>query len=410
MKQPTEFNLNDAVAQWREALCQSSELRGCDLDELESHLRDSVATLEARGLSTGEAFLLGTRRVGNTGDLGAEFAKLNPGLAWRSRAFWAMLGILAYLAVGGLARVFSDAVIVAGGHFNTGGLALGWLATACRLVVILLALAWGPGSDRPAPRLAPRAAGPTLTKPRCRPRHPRPADCGFEDRPHNLLVAVQVSQLSATALGQAYIVGAWIDQLAPIAILSILLIACLRLRPRAELASGRPWLLLLVVAAVAGLAPGCGKKAEPVTSGPPAAEARGQTALEQSMALWTAGKSDESVTKFMSVDWSARPLFSSGAILNYSEAQFMALPQGTRDKINQQLIDDLGVLKALGTHVADMGKAALAQGDKAQAEKYFALLQSCGEALDQPDRTLLAQLVGRALKNRAASERSGAKN
>src|SRR5215471_903874 len=59
-----EFNLNDAFRLWREQLSQSPHFRPENLDELESHLRDSVTVLQSKGLSADEAFLIGTRRVG----------------------------------------------------------------------------------------------------------------------------------------------------------------------------------------------------------------------------------------------------------------------------------------------------------------------------------------------------------
>ena len=58
----TEFDLSDGVRRWRESLSGSPALSAGDLDELESHLRDSIASLEACGLSAREAFWVGTSR------------------------------------------------------------------------------------------------------------------------------------------------------------------------------------------------------------------------------------------------------------------------------------------------------------------------------------------------------------
>ena len=51
METTTSFDLNRAIQSWRENLAQSPAFRGENLNELESHLRDSVATWQARGLS-----------------------------------------------------------------------------------------------------------------------------------------------------------------------------------------------------------------------------------------------------------------------------------------------------------------------------------------------------------------------
>jgi hypothetical protein len=82
-----EFNLNDAFRLWREQLSQSPHFRPENLDELESHLRDSVTVLQSKGLSADEAFLIGTRRVGKDAALEEQFAAENGGRGWRDTAW-----------------------------------------------------------------------------------------------------------------------------------------------------------------------------------------------------------------------------------------------------------------------------------------------------------------------------------
>ena len=62
METTTPFDLNRAIRHWRENLTQTPALRSENLDELEAHLRDSVATLQLRSLSVEEAFSIGVRR------------------------------------------------------------------------------------------------------------------------------------------------------------------------------------------------------------------------------------------------------------------------------------------------------------------------------------------------------------
>ena len=54
-----------------------------ELEELESHLRDSIDDLTARGVTTEEAFLLSVRRMGDTDALSDEFAKVSTENLWR---------------------------------------------------------------------------------------------------------------------------------------------------------------------------------------------------------------------------------------------------------------------------------------------------------------------------------------
>ncbi len=91
METSIEFNLNAALRLWRERLAQSPHFRVENLDELESHLRDSVTVLPSKGLSDDEAFLIGTRRVGNEAALEPEFARENGGRGW-----WHSLRRMAY--------------------------------------------------------------------------------------------------------------------------------------------------------------------------------------------------------------------------------------------------------------------------------------------------------------------------
>ena len=46
MENQTAFDLNQAIQRWRENLANSPAFRSENLNELESHLRDSISTLE----------------------------------------------------------------------------------------------------------------------------------------------------------------------------------------------------------------------------------------------------------------------------------------------------------------------------------------------------------------------------
>ncbi|HXT11196.1 MAG TPA: permease prefix domain 1-containing protein [Candidatus Angelobacter sp.] len=64
MADQTAFDLNRAIQTWRDNLANSPAFRRENLNELESHLRDSIAALQTRGLSAEEGFLIATRRLG----------------------------------------------------------------------------------------------------------------------------------------------------------------------------------------------------------------------------------------------------------------------------------------------------------------------------------------------------------
>ncbi|MHC4552432.1 MAG: permease prefix domain 1-containing protein [Planctomycetota bacterium] len=101
------FQLDTAITNWRNTLLANQNITDSDVDELESHLRDEVDSLMLSGLSDEEAFMISAHRIGDQQAVGAEFAKVNPSLAWRRRAFWMFFGILISMVVGGIASVCS---------------------------------------------------------------------------------------------------------------------------------------------------------------------------------------------------------------------------------------------------------------------------------------------------------------
>src|SRR5256885_471845 len=77
MENISEFDLNIALRQWLDRFGQSPQVKAENLNELESHLRDSVVQLQCKGLSSEESFLVATHRVGSPEKLEPEFAKVN---------------------------------------------------------------------------------------------------------------------------------------------------------------------------------------------------------------------------------------------------------------------------------------------------------------------------------------------
>ena len=97
MGEKTMFNLNEQIGRWRENLGQSQTLGTADIDELESHLRQEIESLQRLNLSDEEAFLIAGRRLGSAASLTGEFAKVNRAGVLRHRLTWMILGILVYL-------------------------------------------------------------------------------------------------------------------------------------------------------------------------------------------------------------------------------------------------------------------------------------------------------------------------
>jgi len=96
MENSPAFDLNRAIHDWRTGLSKSPALQRDSLDELETHLKDSIATLVEKGLSEDEAFLIAMRRCGTPQQLQTEFSKygVKESLVevWFFRTAWIVVG------------------------------------------------------------------------------------------------------------------------------------------------------------------------------------------------------------------------------------------------------------------------------------------------------------------------------
>src|SRR5690242_5100341 len=71
------------IAQWRAYVAQAPAVDDRDVDELEAHLRDQMAELDAARLTADEAFLVAVKRMGDLDTLSREFAREHSGRLWK---------------------------------------------------------------------------------------------------------------------------------------------------------------------------------------------------------------------------------------------------------------------------------------------------------------------------------------
>ncbi len=75
--------LEEQIGQWRMYVLRRRTIQSVDVAELEDHLREQVAGLEAAGLSADEAFLVGVKRIGELDALSREFAREHSDRLWK---------------------------------------------------------------------------------------------------------------------------------------------------------------------------------------------------------------------------------------------------------------------------------------------------------------------------------------
>lgn len=76
-------SLEDQITQWREYMRRRPAIQSRDVEELEDHLRDQMATLAQAGLGGEEAFLIAVKRMGSLDTLSREFAREHSERLWK---------------------------------------------------------------------------------------------------------------------------------------------------------------------------------------------------------------------------------------------------------------------------------------------------------------------------------------
>jgi hypothetical protein len=76
-------DVESQIAEWRTYVAKAPAVNGHDVDELEAHLRDQIADLDAVGLAADEAFLVAVKRMGGIDALSREFAREHSARLWK---------------------------------------------------------------------------------------------------------------------------------------------------------------------------------------------------------------------------------------------------------------------------------------------------------------------------------------
>jgi hypothetical protein len=140
MADRTQFNLNEQLASWRQRLLQQEPLSSQDADELESHLTETIADLQRRGLSEEEGFWLACRRLGDEETLGKEYAKVHRNTVWLRRITWMLLGVFILKIGMGVATSAGWLVVAAAANWLPQPTFLGLLGIAVRIGLFVLLL------------------------------------------------------------------------------------------------------------------------------------------------------------------------------------------------------------------------------------------------------------------------------
>jgi len=392
----TQFDLNRSIVEWRRRFQDSTILRSEVLDEMESHLRDSVATLNRQGLDPEESFLIAVRRLGSLDTLATEYSKVYPNDIRSTRAKWMLAGILGFVLATDASRFASNAAALIGNHWNVGGLYLGWMgliASAGLLASMVAVFLW-------LTFRADSLGSPSLNRFSVRPTTMAAVLIGGMISFKLLAVAMPfllVRVMPPTALGGVFSVWGWGQMVGQFILVGFATLLFYRLASR-RLISTRPaasvFLALVAITQLTTV-----RVDAQTSSAPPANGTRSdRPTMDSVLKLWQDGKKDEALKQFSAVDFTKRPLFPKGSVLAYSEKEFIALPRAVNEKLQPQILAEVRPLKSLATHIKEASLSARTRGDTAQADAYLNQLKQCGSALEHPDSLAILQAIGKAFK------------
>jgi hypothetical protein len=120
MENQKRFDLEQSLSQWRSTLEDSPAIRRSDMEELEAHLRDSIQTLQSKGLSVEDAFLIACQRLGPSQELHREYGKANQRQVWLDHALWLAVGLMLYSWICPLAYCISLLIFACFPNWNIG--------------------------------------------------------------------------------------------------------------------------------------------------------------------------------------------------------------------------------------------------------------------------------------------------
>jgi len=75
--------LEERIGEWRSYVRRRQAIGAMDVDELEDHLRNRIAELQAAGLDEEESFLIGVKRLGELDALSREYAREHSERLWK---------------------------------------------------------------------------------------------------------------------------------------------------------------------------------------------------------------------------------------------------------------------------------------------------------------------------------------
>ena len=112
MENRTNFDLNKNIEIWKSGLSNNANMTLDNINELESHLLDSIDELEQMGLNTEESLLIAKYRIGDTKEFTNEFGKINKTVYLKNKIIPYLKGILLFMAFITLTNLLANLALI----------------------------------------------------------------------------------------------------------------------------------------------------------------------------------------------------------------------------------------------------------------------------------------------------------
>lgn len=129
MRAEIEFDLQSRVETWHAQLKADLPITAADSEELKNHLLDMMDELKASGLDEEEAFLIASKRMGNSVEWEADYSEVNKPVIQMRRSLVILAGVLAYFLLYYFINCSSKLLYITLLYFKINGyVAISWIS------------------------------------------------------------------------------------------------------------------------------------------------------------------------------------------------------------------------------------------------------------------------------------------
>ncbi len=122
-----------------------------------------------------------------------------------------------------------------------------------------------------------------------------------------------------------------------------------------------------------------------------------ESSLSGVLKAWESGAKDEAVSTLLHIDWESPTAIGDIPIMSITEKDFVALSRSENEEQQAMAMKLVSNSKAIQRHAFSLAKQAEGAGDDAKAKLYYEAVSRLGNALAEPQRLTVLQMMGKGL-------------